>query len=210
MLKGPGHDSFQKCCDTVYTPLLRVAQTSHLYHDSFAELSRSGVIETLATFGAPCAAMHHRGRCYYNKYLYKRSVLAQLSLQLQKQWLYKTNSFTCPLTNSNKSVAVRLQRKSFGGFFCHNYPLSQNYYRQEKMIFELFSGALQENPVRAPGGYYIITFLGNYFSHPGRALLSVISVILGQRPAGGLLQDRGSYRKKCLGNSFRGLYIKIL
>ena len=29
--------------------------------------------------------------------------------------------------------------------------LSQNDYRQEKIIFELFSGALQENPVRAPG-----------------------------------------------------------
>ena len=31
------------------------------------------------------------------------------------------------------------------------YPLIQNDYRQEKIIFELFSGALQENPVRAPG-----------------------------------------------------------
>ena len=30
-------------------------------------------------------------------------------------------------------------------------PLIQSDYRQEKMIFELFSGALQENPVRAPG-----------------------------------------------------------
>ena len=30
-------------------------------------------------------------------------------------------------------------------------PLIQNDYRQEKNIFELFSGALQENPVRAPG-----------------------------------------------------------
>ena len=32
-----------------------------------------------------------------------------------------------------------------------SYPLSQNDYRQEKIIFELFLGALQENPVRAPG-----------------------------------------------------------
>ena len=32
-----------------------------------------------------------------------------------------------------------------------NYPLIQNGYRQEKIIFELFSGDLQENPVRAPG-----------------------------------------------------------
>ena len=32
-----------------------------------------------------------------------------------------------------------------------HYPLIQNDYRQEKIIFELFSGALQDNPVRAPG-----------------------------------------------------------
>ena len=32
-----------------------------------------------------------------------------------------------------------------------NYPLSQNDYRQEKYIFELFSGARQVNPVIAPG-----------------------------------------------------------
>ena len=41
------------------------------------------------------------------------------------------------------------------GFFFElatkHYPLIQNDYRQEKIIFELFSGALQENPVRAPG-----------------------------------------------------------
>ena len=35
--------------------------------------------------------------------------------------------------------------------FYRPYPLIQNDYRQEKIIFELFSGALQENPVRAPG-----------------------------------------------------------
>ena len=38
----------------------------------------------------------------------------------------------------------------FGGVW-GDYPLIQNDYRQEKIIFELFSGALQENPVRAPG-----------------------------------------------------------
>ena len=61
------------------------------------------------------------------------------------------------------------------------YPLLQNDYRQEKIIFELFSGALQENPVRAPGAI-----------------------------TGGLLQDRGPYRRLFLENSFRGLYRKIL
>ena len=38
-----------------------------------------------------------------------------------------------------------------GNSVTSQYPLSQNDYRQEKIIFELFSGALQENPVRAPG-----------------------------------------------------------
>ena len=36
-------------------------------------------------------------------------------------------------------------------FPAEHYPLIQNDYRQEKIIFELFSGALQENPVKAPG-----------------------------------------------------------
>ena len=62
------------------------------------------------------------------------------------------------------------------------YPLFQNDYRQEKIIFELFLGALQENPVRAPGA---IT-------------------------GGGLLQDRGLYRRLFLGNYFPGLYRRIL
>ena len=57
------------------------------------------------------------------------------------------------------------------------YPLIQNDYRQEKIIFELFSGALQENPVRAPcRGYY----------------------------RGGSYRT-GAYRRLFLGNSFRGL-----
>ena len=48
-------------------------------------------------------------------------------------------------------VAVRPLRRA--PKFCDLgiYPLIQNDYRQEKIIFELFSGALQENPVRAPG-----------------------------------------------------------
>ena len=41
----------------------------------------------------------------------------------------------------------RLPPKKLSG----NYPLIQNDYRQEKIIFEFFWGALQENPVRAPG-----------------------------------------------------------
>ena len=57
------------------------------------------------------------------------------------------------------------------------YPLIQNDYRQEKIIFELFSGALQENPVRAPG-----------------ALTG----------GGGLLQDRGSFQETIFGELFSG------
>ena len=47
-----------------------------------------------------------------------------------------------------------MENKGESGHFLEileNYPLIQNDYRQEKIIFELFSGALQENPVRAPG-----------------------------------------------------------
>ena len=40
-------------------------------------------------------------------------------------------------------------------------PLS-NEYRQKK-YFKLHSGALQENPVIAPGGYYIRKFGGSIF-----------------------------------------------
>ena len=63
-----------------------------------------------------------------------------------------------------------------------HYPLSQNDYRQEKIIFELFSGALQENPVIAPGA---ITGGGSYRTGA----------------------HTGDY---FLGNSFQGLYRKIL
>ena len=78
-----------------------------------------------------------------------------------------------------------------------------------KNYFRIIFGGSTGKSCKSPGGYYIIKFLGNYFSHPVRAPSLVTSVVPGQRP-GGLLQDRGSYRKKCLGNSFRGLYIKIL
>ena len=46
------------------------------------------------------------------------------------------------LLQTTPRLVVKLQKQ---------YLLSQNDYRQEKMIFELFSGALQENPVIAPG-----------------------------------------------------------
>ena len=44
------------------------------------------------------------------------------------------------------------------------YPLIQNDYRQEKITFELFSGALQENPVIAPGQLHE-KCLPNYFGN---------------------------------------------
>ena len=61
-------------------------------------------------------------------------------------------------TRSQKKEPI-IMRNSGGrtnSHLCHDriasaYPLSQNDYRQEKIIFELFSGALRENPVRAPG-----------------------------------------------------------
>ena len=48
-------------------------------------------------------------------------------------------------------TAQRQFPEMFFFFFFSLYPLIQNDYRQEKIIFELFSGALQENPVIAPG-----------------------------------------------------------
>ena len=62
------------------------------------------------------------------------------------------------------------------------YPLIQKDYRQEKIIFELFSGALQENPVRAPGAI-----------------------------TGGALTRQGPIQETIFGELlFRGLYRKIL
>ena len=62
-----------------------------------------------------------------------------------------------------------------------SYPLIQNDYRQEKIIFELFSGALQENPVRAPGAI-----------------------------TGGALTGQGPIQETVFGELFSGVYRKIL
>ena len=72
----------------------------------------------------------------------------------------------------------------------------------------IFGGSTGKS-CKSPGGYYIIKFLGNYLSHLVRA--SFLRNLCGsgtETGGGGLLQDRGSYGKKCLGNYFRGLYIK--
>ena len=46
-----------------------------------------------------------------------------------------------------------------------DYPLSQDDYRQEKCFRITFGGSTGKS-CKSPGGYYIIKFLGNYFSHP--------------------------------------------
>ena len=80
---------------------------------------------------------------------------------------------------------------------------------RKKLFSNYFRGSTGKS-CKSPGGYYIIKFLGNYFSHPVGAPFLRNLCGSGTETGGGLLQDRGSYRKKCLGNYFRGLYIKIL
>ena len=55
-----------------------------------------------------------------------------------------------PLNNTTEAMN---QKRVVGQYRTPSgsYPLSQNDYRQEKIIFKLFSGALQENPVIALG-----------------------------------------------------------
>ena len=77
------------------------------------------------------------------------------------------------------------------------YPLSQNDCRQEKLFSNSFGGSTGKS-CKSPGGYYIIKFLGNYFSHPVRA-----SVVLGQRP-GGALTGQGLLQEKMFGEFFFG------
>ena len=80
-----------------------------------------------------------------------------------------------------------------------------------KNYFRTIFGGSTGKSCKSPGGYYIIKFLGNYFSHPVRApFLRNLCGSGTEAGGGGLLQDRGSYRKECLGNYFWGLYIKIL
>ena len=74
----------------------------------------------------------------------------------------------------------------------------KNFSRQEKIIFELFSGALQENPVRAPaaitGGALTRTgaHTGDYFW----------GIIFGGSTGKSCKSPGGYYMKKCLPNYF--------
>ena len=77
------------------------------------------------------------------------------------------------------------------------YPLSQNDCRQEKIIFELFSGALQENPVRAPGA-----ITGGALTGQG----PIQETIFGELFSGALQENPviapGQLHEKCLPNYF--------
>ena len=57
-------------------------------------------------------------------------------------------------TNNSKK---NYKKKPGGELICKNWG---EWYRQEKIIFELFSGALQENPVRAPGAVTVGALTG--------------------------------------------------
>ena len=79
-----------------------------------------------------------------------------------------------------------------------NYPLIQNDYRQEKIIFELFSGALQENPVRAPGPITGRALIGPG-AHTGDYLWGIV---FGGSTGKSCNSPGGNYMKKCLSNYF--------
>ena len=79
-----------------------------------------------------------------------------------------------------------------------------------KEYFRIIFGGSTGKSCKSPGGYYIIKFVGNSFSHPVRAPFLRSLCGSGTETGGGLLQDRGLLQEKCLGNYFRGIYIKIL
>ena len=80
------------------------------------------------------------------------------------------------------------------------YPLSQNDYRQEKIIF----GGSTGKSCKSPGGYYIIKFLGNYFSHPVRAPSLCNLCGSGTETGGGALTGQGLLQEKMFGELFSG------
>ena len=76
-----------------------------------------------------------------------------------------------------------------------------------KKYFRIIFGGSPGKSCKSPGGYYIITFLGNYFSHPVRApSLSVISVVPGQRPGGGSYRTGALTGKNVWGIIFGALH----
>ena len=82
-----------------------------------------------------------------------------------------------------------------------HYPLSQNDYRQEKYFRIIFGGSTGKS-CKSPGGYYIIKFLGNYFSHPIRAPFLRSLSGSGTETGGG-----GSYRTGALtGKNVWGIF----
>ena len=74
-----------------------------------------------------------------------------------------------------------------------------------KNYFRIIFGGSTGKSCKSPGGYYIIKYLGNSFSHPVRApFLRNLCGSGTETGGGGLLQDRGSYRKNVWGIIFGG------
>ena len=72
----------------------------------------------------------------------------------------------------------------------------KNYYR---IIF----GGSTGKSCKSPGGYYIIKFLGNYFSHPVRAP-SLRNLCGSGTETGGALTGQGPLQEKMFGELFSG------
>ena len=81
---------------------------------------------------------YHRGPKLLQKKTLQNNCFGAIHfVKITKQSLYKTKSLACPLTKSNKPVAVRLQRKSSGG-----------------ISFVIITKIITEENV--PGNYFVI------------------------------------------------------
>ena len=101
-------------------------------------------------------------------------------------------------TTSLESFSLRPEKFhkgfSFGG---GNVPSDSKWLQAGKIIFELFSGALQENPVRAPGA-----ITGEALTGQG----PIQETIIGELFSGALQENHviapGQLHEKCLPNYF--------
>ena len=74
-----------------------------------------------------------------------------------------------------------------------------------KQLFSNFFGGSTGKSCKSPGGYYIIKFLGNYFSHPVRApFLRNLCGSGTETRGGGALTGQGFLQEKMFGGNFSG------
>ena len=84
-------------------------------------------------------------------------------------------------------------------------PSESKWLQAGKNYFRIIFGGSTGKSCKSPGGYYIIKFLGNYFSHPVRApFLRNLCSSGTETGGGGLLQDMGLLQEKMFGELFSG------